>query len=206
MGGRRCEFAPVGYSGSIREPPLPPPLRPFADASFAMLGFHYGFSGNLETEVGSIAASAPLASTYGFNLRGDVPIERFLLLGPLIQFGTWRADLTPAPSRSYYIDVDLYIRGRIPITTKSTNFQVWAGVPIGLTFQLLGPELPGISEAGLGWNVGFLGGAAVHFTPKLGLFTELGWVQHKVTHGGDPDSFYVRLAQWNWNIGFVFSQ
>jgi hypothetical protein len=206
MGGRRCEFAAPGFSGPIREPPLPPPAKHFADGSFAMLGFHYGFSGDVETEMASVASSSPLASTYGFNLRGDVPIERYLVLGPLIQFGTWRPDVNPAPSRSYYIDIDLYIRGRIPITTKSANFQVWAGVPIGLTFALLGPELPGISEAGLGWNVGFLGGGAVHFTPKIGVFAEMGWVQHKATHGGDPDSFYVRIAQWIFNVGLVFAQ
>ena len=206
MGGRRCEFAAGGLS-PIREPPLPPPVKPFDNASFVMLGFHYGFSGNVEAELGSSpAVSTPLASTYGFNLRGDVPIERFLVLGPLIQFGTWRPDQSPAPSRSYYIDIDLYIRGRIPITTKSTNFQVWAGVPIGVTFQLLGPEVMNTSDAGLGWNVGFLGGGAIHFTPKIGLFAEVGWMQHKVTHSGDPDSYYVRLAQWILNVGFVFAQ
>ena len=181
-------------------------MRPFADGSFVMLGFHYGFPGNVETQLGSSPlVSTPLDSTYGFNLRGDVPIERYLLLGPLIQFGTWRPE-TPPGSRSYYIDIDLYVRGRIPITTKSTNFQVWAGVPIGLTFQLLGPEVVNTSDAGLGWNVGFLGGGAVHFTPKIGLFAEVGWVQHKVTHSGDPDSFYVRLSQWILNVGFVFAQ
>jgi hypothetical protein len=206
MAGRRCEFAAPGFAGPpIREPPLPPPVRPFADASFAMLGFHYGFSGNGEME-GVSTVSSPLTSTLGFNLRGDVPIERYLVLGPLLQFGAWRADQNPAPSRSYYIDIDLYIRGRIPITTKSANFQVWAGVPIGLTFQMLGPDLPGGSSAGLGWNVGFLGGGAIHFTPKIGLFAEVGWIQHKVTHSGDPITYYVRLSQWNFNVGFVFSQ
>ena len=32
---------------AIREPPLPPPVKPFADRGFFMLGFHYGFSGDL---------------------------------------------------------------------------------------------------------------------------------------------------------------
>jgi len=166
-----------------------------------MLGFHYGFSGNAELGPNSPA----LVSTYGFNLRGDVPIERFLVLGPLFQFGTWREDVTPAPSRSYYIDADLYIRGRLPITAKSTNFQLWVGVPIGLTFDIRGAEVEGVSSAGLGWNVGILGGGAVHFTPKLGLFAELGWQQHKVTHDAEPN-FYVRLAQWKLNVGFVFRE
>jgi hypothetical protein len=199
-------MASPAYSGPIREPPLPPPLKPWEDRGFFMLGFHYGFSGDVETEVGPIASSSPLASTFGFNLRGDVPIERYLVLGPLFQFGAWRADLTPAPSRSYYVDADLYIRGRIPISAKSTNFQLWVGVPIGFTFHMLGPELLNVSGAGLGWNVGFMGGAAVHFTPKVGLFAEVGWVQHKVTHDAEPDNYYVRIAQWILNVGFVFRE
>jgi hypothetical protein len=172
-----------------------------------MLGFHYGFSGNAEFDPNSGAlASSPLASTVGFNLRGDTPIERFLVLGPLFQFGAWRPDVSPAPSRSYYIDVDLYIRGRLPITSNSTNFQLWVGVPIGFTFDILGPDMANVSGVGLGWNFGVLGGGAVHFTPKLGLFGEVGWMQHKVTHDGDPDPLYIRLAQWNLNLGFVFRE
>jgi hypothetical protein len=187
--------------GPIREPPLPPPVKPFDERSFFMLGFHYGFAGDVELDPNSAA----LASTLGFNLRGDVPIERFLVLGPLFQFGAWRPDVSPAPSRSYYIDADLYIRARLPITTQSTNFQFWLGVPIGLTFDILGTDAAGVSAAGLGWNVGIMGGGAVHFTPKLGLFAEIGWIQHKVTHDAEPN-FYVRLAQWNLNLGFVFRE
>lgn len=168
-----------------------------------MLGFHHGFSGNVDLETGSAVGSGPLASTFGFNLRGDVPVERFLVLGPLFQFGSWRAD--SASSRSYYIDVDLYIRARLPITSKSTNFQLWVGVPIGLTFDILSSDMANVSGAGLGWNVGVLGGGAVHFTPKFGLFAEIGWLQHKVTHDAEPN-VYVRLAQWNLNLGLVFRE
>ena len=164
-----------------------------------MLGFHYGFPGQVELE----PTTSDLAPTYGFNLRGDVPIERFLVLGPLFQFGTWRPDTAPAPSRSYYVDADLYIRARLPITANPVSFQLWAGVPIGLTFAVLGPDLPGVSSAGIGWNVGVLVGGAVHFTPKLGMFAETGWLQHKATYGGDVP-LYVRLSQWTLNVGLVF--
>jgi len=211
MAGARCEFAAPGSSIPIREPPLPPPVKPFADQGFFMLGFHYGFPGNVEFEPSANAFTGSLAPTFGFNLRGDVPVERFLVLGPFFQFGSWRPDIAPTgnapvPSRSYYIDADLYIRGRLPITSGSTNFQLWLGVPIGLTFDILGSDTATTSGAGLGWNVGVLGGGAVHFTPKLGLFAEIGWLQHKVTHDADPQNIYVRLAQWNLNVGFVFRE
>jgi hypothetical protein len=209
VAGRRCEFAAAGPSSSIREPPLPPPpTKGFADRSFFLLGFHYGLSGSVDFSQGPerVNGEVPLASTLGFNLRGDVPIEKYLVIGPLFQFGAWRADVTPEPSRSYYIDVDLYIRGRIPITTASTNFQIWGGVPVGLTFDMLGSGVgANATSAALGWNFGVMGGGAVHFTPKLGLFAEIGWQQRRFTHDADP-SLYVRLSQWNFNVGFVFSE
>jgi hypothetical protein len=168
-----------------------------------MIGFHYGFSGNVNFPPGEI----DLAPTLGVNLRGDVPIEKYLLLGPLFQFGAWRPASPGDPSYSYYVDVDLYVRGRLPITTSSTNFQIWAGVPVGLTFNMLGSGVaPNVSGAALGWNIGVLGGAAVHFSPKVGVFTEIGWLQHKFTHSGDPQSLYVRVSQMNFNVGFVFPQ
>jgi hypothetical protein len=203
VAGRRCEAPPPG-SSNVREPPLPPPpARGFADRSFVMFGFHYGFPGTIE---GSYGGDRPLGSTLGFNLRGDVPIEKYLVLGPLFQFGAWRPDVTPETSRSYYIDVDLYIRARIPITTASTNFQFWGGMPIGLTFNMLGDGVaPGASTAALGWNFGAMFGGAVHFTPKIGLYVETGWMQHKFTHEAEP-SVSMRLSQWIFNVGFVFPQ
>ena len=163
-----------------------------------MLGFHYGFSGDIKEPV-----SAPLVSTFGFNLRGDVPVEKYLVLGPLFQFGTWRPDTNPAPDRSYYVDIDFYPRVRLPITTPKIDFQLWAGVPIGLTLDFWGPDVPGVSTVGIGWNYGLMLGGAVHFTPKIGLFTEVGWVQHKATHDSEPN-LYLHLSQWVLNVGFVF--
>jgi hypothetical protein len=187
----------------IREPPLPPPSKGFADRSYVMIGFHYGFSGKVDFHPGEV----DLASTLGVNLRGDVPIEKYLVLGPLFQFGAWRPAHPSDTTYSYYFDIDLYVRGRLPITTSSTNFQIWAGVPIGLTFNMLGSSyISTLSGAAIGWNVGVLAGAAVHFSPKIGLFSEIGWLQHKFTHSGDPESLYVRISQMNFNVGFVFPQ
>jgi hypothetical protein len=199
VGGRRCEPALPGAMGQIQEIP-PPPVKSFDQWRFFMLGFHYGFSGEVERDDVNVNALDP---TIGFNLRGDIPIERYLVVGPLLQFGAWRPDVSPAPSRNYYIDVDLFLRGRIPISTASTNFQLWAGVPVGFTLDALGQEAPGVSTVGIGWNIGVLLGGAVHFTPKFGLFAELGWLQHKITHTADQN-LYFRLGQWNTNLGFVF--
>lgn len=176
--------------------------KAFDDRRFFMMGFHYGFGGDVETNGAQTSAD----STFGFNLRGDVPIERYLLIGPLLQFGAWRADVTPTPSRNYYIDLSLFLRGRIPITTDSTDFQIWAGVPVGVTFDILGQSITGVSDMGLGWNVGVSVGGAVHFTPRLGAFAELGWLQHKMHHGADQGNHGIdfRVAQQVLNLGLVF--
>ena len=198
--GRRCEVPLPGPAYDPNEP-LPPPVKPFETRSHGLLGFHLGFAGTVERD----DVESDLVSTLGFNLRGDVPVERYLLLGAFFQFGAWRADIEPEPDRNYYIDIDFFLRGRIPIVTDSANFQIWGGVPIGLTLDILGEDAPGISGLGLGWNVGALFGGAIHFSPKFGLFAELGWMQHRMSHDAETGSdLDFRLGQWNTNLGFVF--
>lgn len=165
-----------------------------------MIGFHLGFAGNVERD----DVESELVPTLGVNLRGDVPVARYVLLGALFQFGAWRADVDPAPNRNYYVDIDFFLRFRLPIVTESANFQVWAGVPVGLTLDFLGEDAAEASGFGIGWNIGALAGGAIHFSPKFGLFGELGWMQHRITHSADdgPDLDF-RLGQWNTNMGFV---
>jgi len=198
--GRRCEVPlPGSVAAPVYEPP-PPRVRTFDQRSHGLIGFHLGFAGDVERD----SAESPLDSTYGVNVRSDIPVARYLLLGPLFQFGAWRPDTTPTPDRNYYVDIDLAVRARLPITTSSSNFQVWGGVPIGVTLHFLGDDAPGVAATGFGWNVGVLFGGAVHFTPRFGLFAELGWLQHKISHGADVgQDLDFRLTQWNLNVGFA---
>jgi hypothetical protein len=169
-----------------------------------MLGFHVGFGGTLERD----GAESDLATTFGANLRSDIPVAGYVLIGPLVQFGAWRPDPPgDAPSRDYYLDIDLFVRGRVPIEFEPIALQVWGGVPIGLSLSLLGRDSARTLEGfGVGWDVGFLFGGAVHFSKKFGMFAEVGWLQHRMSHkrklaAGDTD---FKLAQGNFNLGFVF--
>jgi hypothetical protein len=186
----------------LYEPP-PPPKKLFSERNHTLLAFHLGFGGNVERE----SVESNLDSTLGFNLRVDIPVARYLLLGPLFQLGAWRPDVPgPTPSRNYYFDLDLFVRGRIPIEADPVAFQVWAGVPIGLTLSFLGEETgQNLDGLGLGWNIGLLFGGAVHFTKKFGMFAEVGWIQHKMSHERDVGTGDIdfRLSQGNFNIGFV---
>lgn len=180
------------------EPP-PPAEKNFDDLSHSLLGFHLGFPGNLRTD----ELRGDLASTLGFNLRADAPIAKYVLLGPMLQFGSWRPASAATPSHNYYVDLDLVLRLRLPIATAKFNYQVWLGMPIGVSIDLLG-DAGAFSNPGLGWNVGALVGGAVHFSRKFGLFAELGWEQHRLTHtqdiGADLD---FRLQQALMNVGFI---
>jgi hypothetical protein len=191
VGGVRCEpRAP----GGVHEPP-PPRRVSFEERGHSMAAFHYGFPSNVLVN----DEDGPRDSVLGANLRSDVPVAGYMLVGPMFEFGSYEP--------GYYFDLDVYLRARVPIDAKKVQFQIWAGVPVGLTFSFLSGDFARTLEGfALGWNVGVLLGGAVHFTREFGLFTEGGWQQHKMSHdrtvgGGDVD---LVLKPWIWNVGFVF--
>jgi hypothetical protein len=201
--GRRCEQPstepPLPDHGGVYEPP-PPPVKAFENRSHTLLGFHLGLPGKLERD----GAKQALATTLGFNLRADTPIAGYVLLGPMLQLGAWSPDVTPEPSNNYYVDLDLVLRLRAPLTTSKTNYQIWIGVPVGITVSALGDEIPNTPGVGLGWNIGAMFGGAAHFTPKLGAFAEVAWLQHKMSHEPEvgPDLDF-ELQQWCLNLGIA---
>jgi len=164
-----------------------------------LLAFHFGFPGSLHIDDRPV----DLDRTLGFNLRADAPIAKYVLLGPMLQLGSWRADMTPPANHNYYIDLDLVLRLRLPITTPGFNYQVWFGAPLGITLDVLGSSSDN-AKLGIGWNTGVLAGGAVHFSRKLGLFVELGWQQHRMSHDRDvgPDLDFA-LKQTLLNLGFI---
>jgi hypothetical protein len=174
-------------------------VKSFETRSHALLGFHLGLPGSYSVD----GRDGDLGTTLGFNLRSDTPIGGYVLLGPMLQMGAWAPDITPEPDDNYYIDLDLVLRLRVPITTSKLNYQVWLGMPVGVTVDVWGPDQPDVG-VGLGWNIGVLFGGAVHFSPKIGLFAEAGWLQHKFAHPvtGASDLDF-RLQQACLNLGLI---
>ena len=207
--GTRCEYptaapaAPRGTAVYEPPPPPPPPEQAFAKRVHSALGFHVGFGGGVDEG----GVEYDVATTYGGNLRADIPVARYVLIGPLFQIGAWRPDPPgAAPSRDYYFDLDLFFRGRIPIAVKPSGMQIWGGVPVGLTLSFLGSDRRTLDGFGVGWNIGILIGGAIHFSKAFGMFAEVGWLQHRMSHEreigtGDVD---FRLAQGVFNLGFMF--
>jgi len=174
-------------------------VKEFDERSHTLLGFHLGFPGSLDTD----GRARDLDTTLGFNLRADQPVAKYVLLGPMVQLGSWRPDVSPEASHNYFIDLDFVLRFRAPITTSNLNYQLWVGMPVGLTVDILGDGGPD-AHVGLGWNIGVLFGGAVHLTPKFGLFAEGGWLQHRFSHsGGEVQDRDIALQQWVLNLGII---
>jgi hypothetical protein len=175
-------------------------VKPFEDRSHTLLAFHLGLPGQMEQD----GVKRDLGTTYGFNIRGDAPVAGYVLIGPMLQLGAWSPDTTPETDNNYYVDLDLVLRLRVPVTTSKFNYQLWVGMPIGVTVDVLGDENENVAAAGLGWNIGVLFGGAVHFTQKFGLFAEAGYLQHKMSHTAElgPDLDFA-LRQWCLNLGIV---
>ena len=200
VAGRRCEPPlPAGSGPRAYEPP-PPPVKEFEERSHTLLGFYLGLPGSLNTD----GHDGDLDTTFGFNLRADTPVASYVLLGPMLQVGSWRPATTPAASHNYYVDLDLVLRFRAPITTSKFNYQLWVGMPIGVSLDVPGSDLGGDAALGYGWNIGVLFGGAVHFVPKFGLFGEVGWQQHRLTHPRDVEQdFDFKLQQACLSLGIV---
>lgn len=165
-----------------------------------MLGFHLGLPGKVERD----GLTRDLDTTLGFNLRADAPLAKYVLLGPLLQFGSWRPSATPSAGHGYYVDLALLPRLRVPLATGTLNYQLWLGMPVGVSLNLLSKSEPE-ARPGIGWNIGVLFGGALHFSPKFGLFAEGGWQQHRFQHSREqqPDLDY-ELQQALFNLGIVF--
>ncbi|HYJ09911.1 MAG TPA: hypothetical protein VEX18_12905, partial [Polyangiaceae bacterium] len=119
VAGRRCEPPVPGGAeqpGRVYEPP-PPPTKSFEQRTHTLAAFHLGFPGAVDID----GRETDLGSTLGFSIRGDTPIAGYVLIGPMLQFGAWSPDTTPEPSSNYYVDLDLVLRLRAPLTTSKFN-------------------------------------------------------------------------------------
>jgi hypothetical protein len=201
VAGRRCEPPVPGASQprKVYEPP-PPPAKGFEERSHTLLAFHLGLPGKMDQD----ERGQDLGTTFGFNVRSDTPVANYVLIGPMLQLGAWSPDIDPEPDDNYYVDLDFVLRLRVPITTPQLNYQLWVGMPVGVTVDVLGSDVPNVSGFGLGWNIGVLFGGAVHLTPKFGFFAEGGWMQHKIEHSAEVGSdLDFALRQWCLNLGIV---
>ena len=83
-----------------------------------MLAFHYGFSSTVDV-AGEDGPSGPVL---GVNARTDLPIAKYILVGPMLEFAVTEP--------SYYLDLDVYAASPHSHRRRERfQFQIWAACP-----------------------------------------------------------------------------
>jgi len=164
-----------------------------------------GFAGTVDLEAGSVrlggttvtASSDFDDSDYdadvaiGGAIRYLRPLHRYFALGVRIGIQTWRSDSDADTGRNIAFDLSLIPQGRVPV---SRTVELYLSIPVGLTFDLLNEidasvNFPALmtgasvsADPGFGWNLAFMFGSRFAVSPDVGLFAELGYALHQVSH------------------------
>jgi hypothetical protein len=197
-----------------------------------------GFAGKVSLEAGSVevgnatvTASDADSDEYDaeVGIGGGIlymhPLHRYFALGARFAVQTWRSDSNADTSRNIAFDLSLIPQVRIPL---SRTVELYLSVPVGLTFDLLNEidaavNFPNLmtgasvdADPGFGWNLAFMFGSRFAVSRDVGLFAEIGYALHSVSHdvhsrlevGGGAGEVVVNLdvlwSQIALNVGVSF--
>jgi hypothetical protein len=175
-------------------------------------GMHFGFAGELDVDADQplniITSRDPdLKPTVGLHGGVDYVLMDYFALGGELRLSWWKPDDNIAvgedPDRSLFVDIDIKPRGfyafsRFPL-------EVYGTLPLGLSIASLNDDIP--MDGGVGFNLGFGGGATYFLTSRFGLNMELLGVWHWFDGElelGDLDTDN-RTAQMYWMFSGVFA-
>jgi hypothetical protein len=160
--------------------------------------FHAGFGGELNTEVDLF--DSDLDPAVGIAGRYEALVHEYVVIGGMMQLSFWRPDL--ADDRSTFIDFDLLLKGRYPVEVSSRTLELYAMLPFGLTVSILDKDFENVDRGAAGWNLGFFLGAQLSVTEAVGIFAEIGFTHHGISHdvdfGGDLEA---GVTQGALNLG-----
>ena len=171
-----------------------------ADSDGARIGlqFDLAFAGaaHYDPDGSAFEVDVDLAPTFGFGLRFEYPILRYLAVGALFAFRSFNPDDAFSDERQEALDIDALIKGRLPMNVGGMTLIPYLALPIGGTVWFIEDN-----DNYRGINTGLLAGAEfVLDGVPLSLFTEIGWRAHRVARNGDVLSTH----QFAWNIGAMF--
>jgi len=161
--------------------------------------FRLGFAGKVTFDPGAFSVSADADTSFGADLRVDVPVGRYFTLGPVISAYAVRPDL-PGFDRNPFVDLGMFFKPRFPFGRKK-KLEVYAALQAGFTMGFLrrtDPEPP--DRFGIGYQVGIAPGFQMLITRGFGILSELGWMRTQ----GNFDGGNVIVNQAVWRVGFVF--
>jgi hypothetical protein len=171
-----------------------------------------GGEGEFDIEgLGGFEPESDLELTYGFGLAYMSSLHRHLVLGGQLIIASWQTEAFDDANldRSSYVDLSLVPQLKYAV---SNSVELYASLPLGLTFDFFGEnEFGGAEiETGFGFNLALMLGARFAIGDSWGLLAELGYTYHSFTHGtsaGDEEGpdIDVSLGQIGLNLGAWFS-
>jgi hypothetical protein len=139
------------------------------------------------------------------------PLHQYFALGGQLIVASWAPEYPEEADvdRNSYIDLSLVPQLKVAV---SNSVELYASLPLGLTFDFFGEnEFGGAEiETGFGFNLALMLGARFAIGDSWGLLAELGYTYHSFTHGtsaGDEEGpdIDVSLGQIGLNLGAWFS-
>ncbi len=173
-------------------------------------GLVLGMAGELDSQVGNTEGNVDLEPSVGFDLRSEVPVADFLVIGGWLQFLSFETDASES-EREETFGIDGFVRGRWVFDVAPEVFlEPYVLVPIGLTLAVL-PDSDGSGDdIWPGFNTGVFAGVQVLHGSGFGGFVEVGWRHAEVFREetlpfvGDVDLALV-VNEVALNLGVVFS-
>jgi len=169
-----------------------------------------GFAGELETDTDLGDADTDLDPSIGFDLRGELPVLDFLVIGAWFQFLSVEPDAN-AWDREETFSFDAFVRVRwvFEVIADTLFIEPYAMLPVGFSLAVL-PELDGGDGDDIypGWNISVLLGAQLLHSSGVGGYLEIGW-RHVEVYGDDVSGILGdvshALNEMALNLGFVYA-
>lgn len=152
-----------------------------------------------------------METTAGIGLTFEAPFHEYLTAGALLAVLSWNSDARDDTNVDRYtlLDLDGFIKVRIPLQLGAMAFEPYAMLPLGFSFNFPGDDDPDEVGTGVGWNSGLMLGAVLFVSDSIGLNAELGYAVHYVTHEVDLDrtdpDFDLSIGQGAFNLGVVIA-
>lgn len=148
-----------------------------------------------------------METTYGLAAVFDSPFHKYFTAGGWIAGLSWNHDAADDRNvdRFAMLDLDAFIKVRIPVVAGGMNLEPYALLPLGFSVNFPSDDYDDRLNTGFGWNSGLLLGAVLFVSDDIGLNLELGYTVHNVSHDVDDTSadFDLSIGQGAFNVGLL---
>ncbi len=173
-----------------------------------------GLAGELDTHAesnaGTLETESDLDPSVGFDLRGELPLLDFLVLGGWFEFLSYEVDASGAErEETFSFDAFVRIRWVFEAIANTLFIEPYVLLPFGFSMAVLPDDDGSGDDIWPGWNTAVLAGAQILHESGFGGYLELGWrhaevYQDRTVLGADVRFSYI-VNELAMNLGFVYA-